>query len=78
MVIELYECDFVPPQVPRFVDPHITVDQEPGQKETYLIEVDPSHPDAKLVRDSGKTIKQVLEAVGFVNVVHYYTGKRPH
>lgn len=76
-IVELYCCDFVPALVPEFVDPHITVDEEEG-KETYLIEVYPDHPAARQVRDSGKTIKQVLKSVGFVNPVHYYTGERPN
>jgi hypothetical protein len=75
-IVELYYCDSVPSLVPEFVDPHITVDEQRG-KEVYLIEVDPNHPDALKVRDSGKTIKQVLGSMGFVKATHYYTGERP-
>jgi hypothetical protein len=73
-IAELYYCSFVPPLIPEFVDPHITVDEDEG-KEIYLIQVDSKHPDVCQVRASGKTLIQVLKSVGFINPVHYYTGE---
>lgn len=73
-IVELYHCSFVPPLIPEFVDPHITIDEDEG-KEIYLIQVDSKHLVVCQIRASGKTLTQVLKSVGFINPVHYHTGE---
>lgn len=75
-MVELFSCDYVPPKVPDFVDPHITVEQE-GNKETYIVEVNLNHAYIQRITLLGRTVKQELESFGFINLVSFYKGEKP-
>lgn len=69
---ELYDCDFVPKLIPKFVDPHITRDRK-----KYLIEIDPNHHDvvvSELLRESRVTL---LSRFGIINPKLIFRGVRP-
>jgi hypothetical protein len=58
--IELWECQKCPREVPDFVHPHIT-----REENEFLIEVYPAHLSLKKILTKGLNLKTVLRKLGF-------------
>ena len=58
--IELWECQRCPKEVPEFVHPHIT-----REEDKFLIEIYPKHSSLKQILAKELNIKSVLRKLGF-------------
>jgi hypothetical protein len=75
--IQLYDCKFVPSLIPEFVDSHITVDMDLHGNESYIIEVDPTHPVIQQAQRKGLSIDDLLKKFGVQEPQLFYSGDRP-
>jgi hypothetical protein len=79
MLVQIWQADSVPKEVPEFVDPHITIDHDSRRKtrRCYLFEVDPSHEVFSETKDPILVARRLLLEFGFKNPSHLITAEKP-
>ncbi len=74
---ELWQADSCLQKCPEFIDPHITIEVDKNDKQTFLFELNPLHKYVLQCSCLGETREKLLTRYGFINPKLLYAGEVP-